>query len=233
MQPAHAQGEHEKRKFSEIIAHVIHSWRYALWTILILGAAFLVFYFVWTQVNQKRAADATVAAEAAQALYSKWSSETNTESKTTLETQLTDALDKLVRDYPHQYGGQRGWFLRADYLFEKKEWDKSAQEYQELARRFPQSYLAPISLFNAGVCLEQTGNMDGALALYIRIADEYKDSFAAPRALFDAARISEQKNAFDQAQKTYERLGTDYPSSEWTKLAKNRVIALKVAGKIK
>lgn len=232
MQAAHAQGEHEKRKPSEILAEIIHNWRYALWTILILLAALLVFYFVYTQVNQKRAAESIVAAESAQKLYSQWSSDTNAESKATTDAQLISALDSLVKVYPRQYGGQRGLFLRAEYYYEKKEWDKAAADYQQLAKSFPQSYLAPISLFNAGVNLEQTGKMDEALALYQKITDQYKDSFAAPRALFDAGRVCEQKGVFDQAKTFYDRLTTDFPQSEWTILAKNRIIELKVAGKI-
>ncbi len=233
MQAAHAQGEHEKRKLSEVIAQVIHSWRYVLWTVLIIGAALLAFYFVYTQVNQKRAAASIEAAESVQKLYAQWSAETNAETKTTEEAQLVTALDSLVKNYPRQYGGQRGLFLRAEYYYEKKDWEKAVSDYQALSKGFPQSYLAPIALFNAGVCLEQSGKMEEALALYKSIIDLYKDSSTAPRALFDAGRISEQQNAIDQAKTFYDKLSTDYPQSEWTILAKNRIIELKAAGDIK
>lgn len=232
MQEAHAQGEHEKRKPSEILAQLIHSWRYALWTLLILLAAALAFYFVWTEVNKKRAADSIVAAESVQKLYGQWESESAAEAKASLDTQLLAALDKIIRDYPRQYGAERGLLLRAEYYYQKKDWEKSAADYQELAKRFPESYMASMALFDAGVCLEQLGKTDEALALYQKVADQYKDTFVAPRALFDAGRISEQKSSFNQAKTYYDRLTTDFPQSEWTVLAKNRVIELKVAGKI-
>jgi TolA-binding protein len=233
MQPIQAKSPQEKPRIHHILTHLVHRGRYALWTILILIAVFLVVYFAWTQWNTKRAADSTLAAEAVQDQYDKWNSESNADKKATLEKALMDGVDQLVARYPRHYGGERGLYIRANVFFADKSWEKAAGDYQELAKRFPQSYLAPISLFEAGVCLEQKGDKAGAQALYMRVTDGYKDSAAAPRALFDAARLDEDKGAFEDAQKKYDTLGTSFASSQWTTLAKNRIIALKVAGKIK
>ena len=146
---------------------------------------------------------------------------------------LAGQLDRLVARYPRQYGGQRGLFLRADLRFRGKDWEGARADWEQLARRFPASYLASVSLFNAGVCAEEKGDLEAAQALYMRVADGYKDSGAAPRALFDAGRLDEQKGAWDEARRKYELLESDYASSSWTKLAKNRIISLKVEGKLK
>ncbi len=81
--------------------------------------------------------------------------------------------------------------------------------------------------------MEEKGDRDGAQALYMKVISAYKDSAVVPRALFGAARIDEQKGAFEEARKKYDTLDADHPQSVWTKLAKNRIIALKVEGKIK
>jgi TolA-binding protein len=233
MEPTQARGDQERRRPSEVLAHFVHTGRYVLWTILILAAVFLIGYFGWSEWNKKRALDSTMAAEAAQELYDQWSAESNADKKATLEKQLMERVDRIVAKYPRQYGGERSLFMRANLFYQQKEWEKAAKDYQELAKSFPESYLAPISLFDAGVCLEQRGDKDGAAAAYMKVVDGYADSAIVPRALFDAARLDEAKGAFDQAQKKYEQLGSDYPQSGWTKLANNRIIALKVEGKIK
>jgi TolA-binding protein len=232
MQPVIVK-EHEKRRPADVVAGILHNLRYVLLGVLILGAVFIIVFFVWTAVNDKAAADSTVAAETVEKQFNTWQGETDAAKKTAAEQELLAALDGLISRYPRQYGGQRGLYWRAEVYFSGKLWDKAAADYSELAARFPQSYLAPISLYNAGVALEQNGDSEGALAKYLTITKNYKDTGVAPRALFDAGRLYEAKNAVEDAQKSYESLESTYPGSEWTKFAKNRVIALKVEGKIK
>ncbi len=172
-------------------------------------------------------------AESAQDLYDTWQGESDIAKKGALEKQLTDQLGVLTTRYARQYGGERGFFIRANLSYQKKAWDDAAKDYQALAARFPNSYLAPISLFDAGVCLEEKGDSDGALKLYTRVSQAYQDSPVAPRAMFDTARLDEQKESFDDAHKMYDQIDTLFPSSTWDKLAKNRLIELRVLGKIK
>jgi TolA-binding protein len=197
------------------------------------AAVFLVAYFIYTEVSKKLAADSTVLAESVQDLFDKWQVESDTATKGTLEKQLTDELGILISHYPRQYGGERGLFIRANVYYQKKSWDDAQKDYLSLAARFPASYLAPISIFNAGVCLEEKGDSDGALKQYARIPQSYQDSSVAPRAMFDAARLDEQKGSFDDAHKMYDQIDSLYPSSTWDKLAKNRLIELRVLGKVK
>jgi TolA-binding protein len=223
----------EKRKIGDAIAHIVHRIRFALWAILIAAAVFLVGYLIWTEVGKKRTVDSTLIAESAQDQFDTWVSEQDAAKKAALEKDLSDQLDGLIARYPRTYGGQRGLFLRADLGFKNKAWDDARKDYEELARRFPASYLAAISLFNAGVCAEENGDAEAAQGLYMRVVEKYRDSGASPRALFNAARLDEQKGAWEDARKKYERLDSDYALSTWTKLGKNRIIALKVEGKLK
>jgi tetratricopeptide (TPR) repeat protein len=223
----------EKRKLSVAIANVVHKIRYALWAVLIAGAVVLVGYLVWTEVAKKRLVDSTLLAEAATELFDTWNGEQDAAKKAELQKDLEGKLDSLVSRYPRQYGGQRGLFLRADLNFRLAAWQKARADFEELARLFPASYLSAVSLFNAGVCAEEMGEADKAQGLYLRVAEKYADSAAAPRALFDAGRLDEQKAAWEDARKRYEKLESDFAASTWTQLAKNRLIALKVEGKLK
>ena len=130
------------------------------------------------------------------------------------------------------YGSQRALMMRGDLRFEIGAWDEAAADYRELARRFPASYLAPIATFNAATCLEEKADRDGAVALYTDIVTRWKQTSVAPRALFALGRLAEEAETWDEAKSRYEQLDAEWPSSGWTQLAKNRLIALKVAGKI-
>jgi TolA-binding protein len=239
MQPVQQQAGRQappeplRRRISGFLAHAVHRFRIALWVILIAAAVFLVGYFVYLQVTQKLNADSTALAETAQASYDTWRSENDAAKKDADQKTLAAQLDKLVSRYPHRYGGQRGLFLRGSMNYELKQWEAGAKDYQALASRFPKSYLAPLSLFNAAVCLEEEGDVDAALGLYLKIPTAYKDSPVAPRALFNAGRLEEQKSAWDEAQKQYAAVDAAYAQSSWNQLAKDRLIALKVLGKIK
>jgi tetratricopeptide (TPR) repeat protein len=228
-----AQQEPIRRKISNFLARTIDRFRIALLVILIAAAAFLVGYLVYTEINKKLMSDSSAMAEGAVSQFDKWSAESNAPRKAELEKDLMAALDKLVDRYPRQYGGERGLSLRADVNYAKKAWDPALKDYEMLASRFPNSYLAPISLFNAAICAEEKGDTDGAQKLYTRAYVSYKDSTVAPRAIFNAGRIDELKGAWAEAQKKYEQMDSLYSQSMWTKLAKNRVIELKVQGKIK
>lgn len=222
-----------RRRINNFLAATVSRFRVILLGVLMAAAAFMVGYFIYTEVSRKLRNDSTLLAEGAQDLYDRWKAESDAAKKGTLEKQLLDQLGALVRRYPRQYGGQRGLFMRADIYYQEKAWDNALKDYQALASRFPASYLAPISLFNAGICQEEKGDPDGALVLYMKVAQGYPDAPVAPRALFDAGRVDEQKGSFEDARKMYDQIDSLYPSSTWDKLARNRVIELRVLGKTK
>jgi tetratricopeptide (TPR) repeat protein len=212
---------------------MVTRFRIVLLVVLIAAAAFLVGYFVYDQINKKLASDSTVIAENAEELYGKWQAESDVTKKASIEKDLLDQVGKVISRYPHQYGAQRGLFVRAELYYNKKTWDPALADYRALAARFPKSYLAPISLFNGAVCLEEKGDAENAEKLYVQAYTNYKDSTVAPRAIFNAGRLDEAKGAWADAQKKYEQMDGLYSQSVWTKLAKNRLVELKVRGKTK
>ena len=222
-----------RRRISNFLARAVSRFRIALLVILVAAAAFLVGYMVYNEISKKLIADSTLLAEHAQAKFDAWQSESDAVKKTALEKELFDQLGTLIKSYPRQYGGQRGLFLRANANYEKKAWDAALEDYQALAGRFAKSYLAPISLFDAAVCYEEKGDTDSALKLYVKAAADYKDATVAPRALFDSGRLYEAKSDWANAQKAYQSMDGLYAQSMWTRLAKNRLVELKVLGKIK
>ena len=229
----HGPAEPIRRRISGFLARSVSRFRIALLVVVLAAAAALIGYFVYGEVSRRLANDSTLMAEHLQTQFDSWKGETDAAKKAVLEKDLFDQLNALVSRYPRQYGGQRGLFLRAEAWYEKKSWDAAEKDYGALADRFPRSYLAPISMFDAGVCAEERGDTDTALAHYVKVSTDYKDSAVAPRAVFDAGRLYEAKSDWANAQKTYQSMDESYAQSMWTRLAKNRLIELKVLGKIK
>jgi len=220
------------RRIASALTRFIHTFRFVLWGILGATLVFLVGYFTWSEITRRQSATATVEVEQAAEVYDTWLAETDTAKKETIQKDLLARLDALAARPGRLYGTQRALAMRADLRFALGAWDEAAADYQELAKRFPASYLAPIALFNAATCLEEKADREGAVKLYTDIVTRWKETAVAPRALFALGRLAEDAGTWDEARSRYEQLDAEWPSSGWTQLAKNRLIALKVAGKI-
>ncbi len=229
----HVPPEPIRRRISSFLARAVQRFRVALLVILVAAAALFVGYIIYNEINKKLVRDSTGLAETAQTAFDSWQAESNASKKAAREKDLRAQLDSIVRRFPRQYGAQRALFIRGDLNYDTKAWDAARKDYEMLAARFPGSYLAPVSLFNAAASAEETGDLAGAARLYAQVYGAYKDSTVAPRALFDAGRVAEARGSWSEAQTAYEQLDTLYSQSTWDKLAKNRIIELKVQGKIK
>lgn len=222
-----------RRRINDFLARTVSRFRVVLWAVIIAAAVFLLGYFIYGQVQNARSTQAVQLAETAQDTYTSWQAETDATKKAPIEKQLLDQLGAVIKRYPNQYGAQRALFIRADVNYTNKAWDAAIKDYETLATRFPKSYLTPISMYDEATSYEEKGDADGAQKLYVKVYTSFKDSIVAPRAVFDAARIDESKNAWTDAQTKYQSLDTLYPQSAWDKLAKNRIVELKMMGKIK
>jgi tetratricopeptide (TPR) repeat protein len=231
-QPKQVAPESFGRRVATALTEFIHRFRFVLWGVLGAAIVFLVGYFGWSEITRRQSVTTTRQVEQAETLYDSWLAETDTAKKAELQKDLLSRLDGLAKRPGWLYGTQRALMLRADLRAELAAWDEAAADYRELARRFPGSYLAPIALFNAATCLEEKSDREGAVKLYTDIVTRWKETAVAPRALFALGRLAEDAGTWDEAKSRYEQLDAEWSTSSWTQLAKNRLVALKVAGKI-
>ena len=221
-----------KPRFLERLATILQKGRLILLVLLIAILAGVIAYFVWTEVQNGAREKSALWVEKAQDLQEQWVGEADAAKKQALEQELSELLARILSKYPRQYATQRAYLLQADMAYRAKDWGKAAGSYRALADRFPKSYLAPLSLMYAGVSYEETGDAKLALSSYQRVQDRYKGSYLVPRALFSAGRLLETDGDFTGALKAYNRLEDDHPDSNWTKAGRNRIIELKIEGKI-
>ena len=199
---------------------------------LIVLVVFVIVYFSWTEWERRTTARSAVQAETAQELFGQWQAEQDPDAKAAVEEELRALLQDIRRSHARRYAGQRAAFIEGNLEYQLERWQPAAEAFLSLGTRSGKSYLTPLALLNAGVSYERLGSVEDALSAYRRMAEGYKDSFLVPEVLFSIGRLEEQQGNFEEALQAYNRLEDEHPLTNWTKLGRNRIIALKVGGDI-
>ena len=152
------------------------------------------------------------------------------------ETEIAARQDKAVSSLSELVGksgivGVRANMLSAEIYYQKKDFENARSAWLAAAQKGKNTYIAPIAFFNAASCSEELGNLDDAAAGY-KSASEVKDFYEAAHALFSLGRVQEAKEDFVAAAASYQALVDKSPEDSWAKLAKNRLVSLKISGKI-
>jgi len=211
------------------IADVIHRHRKVFWGTLVGILVVLIGVLVYVEFQKKYLEESTRRIEDVLKLVSQYHQAKDAE-KEKMEKDIFKELDSILSTYPSYYAGIRALHVKADLLYEKKEYKGAAELWELLAKKYPKSHLAPISLMRVSVCKEELGDLDGALGALKEVDSKYGKTFPeTPHILFSMGRIYEAKGAYSEAANSYNRLIDEYPQSSWTKLARNRLIYFKVS----
>ena len=188
--------------------------------ILVIMAVILVVGYL----NRGKVADSAMLAEDIQSSYTAWMQEApENRDNTELEAMISRGLE----DYPKMFAAQRALFTRGLMALENKEWDSASEAFETLADSWDESYLAPVSLYNAGAAREEAGDMERAAVLWQRLVDNYAEvSPDAPEALFNLGRLAEKNGNTSEAVDFYKDVNSRFPKSRWTDLSKSRILVL-------
>ena len=122
--------------------------------------------------------------------------------------------------------------LKAEYLlgmvaFEKEEFQKALDSFFTVYGKSKETYMGSLALSNAAAAAEELKNSTLALEYYTKLIDEFGFSAAeAPKALFAQARLQEAGGNVELAKATFQQLADQFPTSEFGKLAQNRLALL-------
>ena len=152
------------------------------------------------------------------------------------ETEIAARQDKAVSSLSELVGksgivGVRANMLSAEIYYQKKDFENARSAWLAAAQKGKNTYIVPIEFFNAASCSEELGNLDDAASGY-KSASEVKDFYEAAHALFSLGRVQEAKEDFVAAAASYQALVDKSPEDSWAKLAKNRLVSLKISGKV-
>ena len=136
------------------------------------------------------------------------------------------ALGKSASGYP----AARAWFMAANIHHERREWQQAQEAWLLSAEKGASTHLAPVSLYNAAVAAELSGDTDLALSNYQKSLS-FTDFPAAAHAQFSVGRLEETRGDNEAAIAAYRAVIEKWPSDiGWTNLAHSRIIALELNG---
>ena len=142
---------------------------------------------------------------------------------TTAVTKLIALTEKSCFGYVHR----NGHYIAGGMYFERKMYEEAKANYLKFADVSSSSSFAPLALFQAGVCAENTGKDDEALSLYKRIEKSYKDGAFSDRLFYDLGRMYQKKGDKVTAKEYYGKVIAQYPNSRpFADLAKIRLSLL-------
>jgi len=220
----------EPVKFVEKLNDFLRNNRKAFLIGSLVVAVSVVTIGIVSAVAHQRLVKSTAALEAAEAGFDEWIAMETGDAKTAAaDALLADAEDISAR-YRGSYADLRASVIKARVLYERKDYAGSEAAYASIAETAPESHLAPISLMNAAAMAEERGDPAAAQAHMAKALERYPDAPGTGRTLFSLGRVLEGMKSYGEAMEYYGRLVATGEDSDWTKLARDRIIFLKSAG---
>lgn len=222
-----------KAAISNAVSNFITRYRIPIIGLLVAILVIVVGLFAYFEIRDNRAAAAAEELASVEETFTEWqNAEEN--GKDELEEALIQDIEDLVSRYGNTYAGARGRFLRGEVHWLNEEWTQAAEWYTAVADENPRSHLSSIALYNAAAAHESAGGAPAAVETLTRLVESYSESGAAeiPRALFSLGRLKEGQESYGEAAGHYRELIQDYGGSNWTNLARDRIIFLTSEGLI-
>ena len=104
--------------------------------------------------------------------------------------QAVDAFENLVKKHADErYLAFSAYYALGSISHGKSEFSIAAEYYEQAAKRYPDHFNAPNSLFEAGVCLEKISRFENAKQVYRLILANYSKSRVADKARKNLAAL--------------------------------------------
>jgi len=226
MSTVQEQPDHQER-IKEALSTFLNQHRKKAAVALGLIVVVVVGLVVYFEIQDRRLEESLEVVEGLEEDLEQWRQQPAGDRDEAEADRIHAELTTIVEDYARLYSGQRALYLRGTLLYEQEEWDEAASDYLALADRFPRSHLALVGLSNAAAAYEEEGQLERALKLYERLAEKRPDTNPLrARAVFSAGRLWETLGDTEEALKAYERLVQDFEESQWSTLARSRILTL-------
>lgn len=216
----------EDKTFKTVLATFLSSNRRTLLVIAVIIVVLVIGGGIYTLVHQNRVENSAVAAEQVQTLYADWQAAEG-EERDEIAQELVSASEDAIDNFSGMYAAARSHLVLGRLAYDQKNFEDAVEHFITLADSQPTSYLAPISLMHAATAHEEAGEYENAIAAYQRVRENYVDTFPeVPHALFSIGRLYEKVENKDAALQAYNEVIDDFSSSNWTNLARDRIIYL-------
>ena len=219
-----------KKTNAEKFADFISANKKIFWGMLAVIIVITAVVVIIEQKNQTTDINNSEIAIQVQADFQEWFAASE-EEKENLEKNLLEKIEDILSTNENNILVGRVLFIRGKFFIQKEDWEKASSDFSRIAEISPDNYLASVSLYNSASANENGGDLETALSILKHIVADYKtNSPIIPEVLFNIGRLNETLNKKSEAIVAYEELASTYSSSNWTNLAKTRIISLKASG---
>lgn len=224
-------GKAEQKEFIEKVSDFVSKHRTIFLSVAGAVVGILIIVGAYSIISSSIVDKSSRAVEEVRTKIASWNNESEEAKKTELENGIMTDLDSIAKKWPRSFAAQQALFTKGSFYSFKKDWANAEAASLDASKKLPKTYLAPLALENAAVAAEEQGKADVAMGYYNKIIADYKeDTPNLAHAYFSVARLLESKSDWKGALESYNKLVSNFADSDWTKLAKDRVIYLKSQG---
>ena len=217
----------KKQQFLNALSQFLTKYRTVFIVLLIVIIVGLVAFAVAREVINRRAEASAVIVEDLQRDYQEWLTAVDEDRKESLEQRCREQIQDILDRYPRNYAAQRAFMVLGGMEFELENWTEAEKSFKSLYDRFPESYLGAVALWNLSVVYERTEAPEAALESLETLESGFRDTYPdMPHVLFNLGRMEESFGDREGALERYNDLVDNFPRSNWTKLARDRIIFL-------
>lgn len=221
----------KKQQILNALSNFLTKYRTVFIILLVIIIIGLIAFAVTREVIIRRAEASAVIVEDLQRDYQDWLTAVDDEVKPSLEESCRDQVQHILNRYPRTYAAQRAFLVLGGMEFELENWTEAEKSFKSLYDRFPESYLGAVALWNLSVVYERSEAPEDALESLETLESEYRDTYPdMPHVLFNLGRIEESLGDIEDARERYNDMVDNFPRSNWTKLARDRIILLDLQG---
>jgi len=127
--------------------------------------------------------------------------------------------------------GVRANMLAAEISYQSGKKEDAAAYWKKAAEKDRKAYTAPLCYFNLASAYEDLDKNEEAAASY-KLAADNKDFVMRAHAAFNYGRLLETMEKYAEAAEAYQKLNDELPDDTFAKLAKTRLLQLKLDGKV-
>ncbi len=216
----------EDKNFKTVLATFLANNRVPFMVIAAVVVVLVIGVGIYTYVHQNRVEQSAVAAEQMQTLFADWQSAEEAQ-KGELAEEIVATGEDTIEDFSGMYAAARAQLVLGRLAYSQEEYSAAVEHFTTLADSQPKSYLAPVALMHAAAAHEKAGDNENAIATYQRVRENYADTFPeTAHALFSIGRLYEEVDDRDAALQAYNEVVDNFSSSNWTNLARDRIIYL-------
>ncbi|MDD4083677.1 MAG: tetratricopeptide repeat protein [Sphaerochaetaceae bacterium] len=141
---------------------------------------------------------------------------------------MITSLEEMASSGRKSYSGTKALYLLGLTEFNAGDFENAYDYFMKCYENNKKIYLSPIALFNAGAMKENLDDQQAALDLYKQVWNEFSnDSPVSIKSLFSTARLYETYlKDMPLAKTTYQQIVDQFSTSEYAKLASNRISEL-------